>query len=168
MHTCTSGIRCAFPYLIKLVKLSVFGIAMGLSSFCAVELNLFSPMVRTSGAVSIMFFFTQGWISPHAPHRKPESQSKDSVKKNDSKASWILVLFLQENDNVIDNEVDHDHDVIDDPDINDNDDDPYVIGDYDDHDVNDINNDPYLMLSITMMIMMLLTMMIRSSWCYWR
>ena len=127
-----------------------------------------------------MFFFTQGWISPHAPHRKPESQSNDSVKKNDSKASWILVLFLQENDNVIDNEVDHDHDVIDDnddPDINDNDDDPYVIGDYDDpyvigdyddHDVNDNNNDPYLMLSITMMIMMLLTMMIRSSWCYWR
>ena len=55
--------------------------------------------------------------------------------KNDSKASWILLLFLQENDDVIDNEVDHHHDVIDDndePDINDNDDDPNVIDDYDD------------------------------------
>ena len=134
----------AFPYLIKLVKFSLFGIAMGLSSFCAVELNLFSPMVRTSGGVSIRFFFTQGWMSPHTPQRKPMSQSKDSCMKNDSKASGILVLFLQVNNDVIDHEVNNDHDVIDDnddPDINDNDDDQNVINNNDHHDVIDDNDD---------------------------
>ena len=151
----------AFPYLIKLVKFSLFGIAMGLSSFCAVELNLFSPMVRTSGGVSIRFFFTQGWMSPHTPQRKPMSQSKDSCMKNDSKASGILVLFLQVNNDVIDHEVNKDHDVIDDnddhdviddnddpdindnddPNMNDNDDDQNVINNNDHHDVIDDNDD---------------------------
>ena len=80
------------------------------------------------------------------------SQSKDSCMKNDSKASGILVLFLQVNNDVIDHEVNNDHDVIDDnddPDINDNDDtnmndnddDQNVINNNDHHDVIDDNDD---------------------------
>ena len=69
-------ITCDNAYLIRPVRLSFFGIAIGLSSFFPDKLNLFRPMIRTNGGSSIWFLLTQGTTSWQAPQRK--------LKSNDS------------------------------------------------------------------------------------
>ena len=53
-------IPCDNAHLIWPVRLSVLGMAIGLSSFFPDALNLFRPMIRTNGGSSIWFLFTQG------------------------------------------------------------------------------------------------------------
>ena len=56
-------IPCDNAYLIRPVRLRIFGMAIGLSSFFPDALNLFRPIIRTSGGSSIWFLLTQGTTS---------------------------------------------------------------------------------------------------------